>query len=157
MTFESKEIDGVDRLLLQRLSTDGRATWADLAHDFDLTAPAIAQRVRRLQERGIIRRFAAILDPDLLAPVIAYVAVRLIDPDLQDDFEAFAREREWIHDCVRVAGENDYLLKIRCESLPALDRLATEISRLPGVHRTSTTIALSTVKEGIDARNATAH
>ena len=71
------EIDATDLRLLRRLVTDGRATWADLAVETDMTAPGVAQRVRRLRERGVLRGFAALIDPQAVAPICAFVSIAL--------------------------------------------------------------------------------
>src|SRR4029450_857376 len=85
--FVFESVDSVDRTILRTLMVDGRATWADLAVELGLTAPAIAQRVRRLQDRGLIRQFAALVAPDQFAPISAFVSVALTSPDAHVAFQ----------------------------------------------------------------------
>jgi Lrp/AsnC family leucine-responsive transcriptional regulator len=154
-------MDATDRSILRTLMQDGRATWADLAVELGLTAPAIAQRVRRLQERGIIRHFAAVAAPELLAPVSAFVRLAAVDPSFRDAI----RELDWVQECHQTTGDYDYLLKVRCQSLAHLgDLVSTVLPRLSGGGRISSTVILASLKEstvlpipdGEDARNADA-
>jgi Lrp/AsnC family leucine-responsive transcriptional regulator len=143
------EMDAIDVRLLRRLAADGRATWADLAVETDMTAPGVAQRVRRLRERGVLRGFAAVIAPEAVAPICAFVSV-----GLDGSREHHARFREAmrampeVQECHRVAGDADYLVKLRCRSLEHLEELLGE--RLPdveGVRTARTTVVVSTIKE----------
>jgi Lrp/AsnC family leucine-responsive transcriptional regulator len=79
-------IDDVDLRILGRLSRDGRATWISLAQEMGLTPPAIAARVRRLVDRGVIRQFAACVDPAAVGAITAFVDVTFGDADGHDHF-----------------------------------------------------------------------
>jgi Lrp/AsnC family leucine-responsive transcriptional regulator len=126
----------------------GRATWADLAEELGLTAPAIAQRVRRLEDRGIIRQFAAWVAPEAVAPVCAYVFVRFGHPDRLGEFRERIAGLEAVQEFHRLAGADDYVLKVRCRSLAELEGLVSEtLPKIPGVMRTRSSIVLSTLKE----------
>ena len=71
-------MDTIDKKALARLMADGRESWADLGEHLGLSAPAAAERVRKLEDRGVIRQFAAIADPTLAGyPVLAFVFVTL--------------------------------------------------------------------------------
>jgi Lrp/AsnC family leucine-responsive transcriptional regulator len=146
-TNEAPNLDEVDRRLLARLMRQGRATWADLADELGLTAPAIAQRVRRLEDRGVIKHFAAWVAPEAIAPICAFVSVRLDDPDQDEAFRAQMEGFAFIQECQRISGDDDYLLKVRCGSLLELETAVTSsLRQIPGV-RTRTTVVLSTVKD----------
>jgi len=141
-------LDELDQKLLARLMRQGRATWADLADELGVTAPAIAQRVRRLEDRGVIRQFAAWVAPEAVAPVTAWVAVRLDRADQREHFHQRALESDAIQECHRVTGDDDYLLKVRCASVAALDEfLSITLARWPGVGRTRASLVLATVKD----------
>jgi len=133
------------RLLMQR----GRATWSELAEHLGLSAPAAADRVRRLEERGVIRGYAALIDPAAAGyPLTAFVAVGLERPKHRARFLAAVRSMPEIAECHHVAGDDDYLLKVRTRSPLHLDEiLSNSLKGLPGVVRTRTTIVLSTSKE----------
>lgn len=140
------KLDELDRRLLHRLMRNGRATWADLAEDSGLTAPAIAQRVRRLEERGVIQQFAAWVAADTLLPVAAYVGVTLGGADHQEFREA-VRALDFVQECSHVASSDDYVLKVRCASVSELEEAVTAtLRRIQGVTRVTTTVILATVK-----------
>jgi len=135
------------RLLMER----GRATWSDLAQHLGLSAPAAADRVRRLEERGVIRGYAALVDPEAAGyPLSAFVAIILDRPDRRVAFLKRVESLVQVTECHHVAGGDDYLLKVRCRNTQDLDRLLVEsLKTIPGVVRTRTTIVLSTAKESV--------
>jgi Lrp/AsnC family leucine-responsive transcriptional regulator len=141
--------DGLDLRALRHLQRCGRATWAELAGILGLSAPAAAERVHRLEERGAIRGFAALLAPEAAGcGLLAFIAVTLERPRHRAAFLARVQELPEILECHHVAGDDDYLLKVRCRGARDLDRLLIEgVKSLPGVVRTRTTMALATVKE----------
>lgn len=133
------------------LQRDGRASWADLGSTLDLSAPAAAERVRKLTESGTIRGFSALLDPEAAGfPVLAFVAVTLAAQGKRTAFLDAVRRHDLIQECHHVAGDDDFLLKVRCRSLPELERLlADELKGRLGIARTRTTIVLGTAKETV--------
>ena len=139
----------MDSIILQRLQANGRESWAALGERLGVTGPAVAERVRKLTERGIIRRFTAVLDPDALGyGLLAFVAVTLERPEQRGGFLARVESLEEVQECHHVAGEDDYLLKVRCRGTLDLERLITEeLKTVGGVVRTRTTVSLRTVKE----------
>ncbi len=124
-------------------------TWAELGELLELSAPAAAERVHRLQERGVIQGFTALADPQAAGfPVLAFVFVTLESQVQRAAFLAAVQGRSSILECHHVAGEDDYLLKVRCASLKQLDQLLSEdLKTRMGVARTRTTIILGTAKE----------
>ena len=141
--------DALDSKIVKSLMDNGRMTFAELAGQLGLSAPAAAERVRRLEERGVIKGYAALVDPELAGcGVTAFVAVALERPEHRAPFAEAVVAKAEIQECHHVAGDFDYLLKVRCERLRDLERLVGEVVKgLPGVVRTRTTIALSAVKE----------
>ena len=142
-------LDTLDTQLINRLMERGRATWAELAGLAGLSAPSTADRVRRLEERGVIRGYAALVDPESVGlGLLAFVAVTLQRPEHRAAFLARIREMPEVQECHHVAGEDDYLLKVRCAGTRELERLLSEeIKGVEGVARTRTTVVLSTSKE----------
>jgi Lrp/AsnC family transcriptional regulator, leucine-responsive regulatory protein len=141
-------IDDIDFRLLGLLSSNGRATWADLARELGLTAPAIAQRVRRLEDRGIIRQFTAIVDPEIVAPVSAFIAVRVEGGPAREAFRAAVAELISVQECYLLTGDDCYFLKARFVSLADLRTFVdVTLPGLPGVEGTRTNVVLTTVKE----------
>jgi Lrp/AsnC family leucine-responsive transcriptional regulator len=141
--------DTIDRKLIEILMASGRISFADLAGLVGLSAPAVAERVRGLEHRGVIRGYAALGDPiQLGCAVTAFVAVALERPEHRAPFAELIRELPEVQECHHIAGDFDYMLKVRCAALLDLERIVGEhIKGLAGVVRTRTTIALSAVKE----------
>jgi Lrp/AsnC family leucine-responsive transcriptional regulator len=142
-------MDTIDTELVRLLQKDGRASWADLAASVRLTPPAVADRVHRLREAGVIRGFTAHLDPAAVGlPLLSFVAVSLGNPKHRTGFLEVILGEPAILECHHVAGDDDFLLKVRTAGVAELDRLlSTTLKRIDGVVRSRTTIALGTVKD----------
>jgi Lrp/AsnC family leucine-responsive transcriptional regulator len=109
---------------------------------------AVHQRVRRLEQRGVIRGYAARLDHEALGlPLTAFVAIRPIDPSQPDDAPDRLADLPEIEACYSVAGDDFYLLLVRVASPADLERLLQEIRKAANV-ATRTTVVLSTPYEG---------
>lgn len=142
-------MDTIDHALLTVLMRDGRASWADLAEEVGLSAPAVAERVHRLEDRGAIRGYTALVNGSQVgAHMTAFVAVSLDAPDARDAFLKTVHGTVQIQACHHIAGEDDYLLTVRCGGTGELERLLSDVIKgVPGVTRTRTTVVLSTVKD----------
>lgn len=142
-------MDEIDIKVLQQLMIQGRITWSELASLLQLSAPATADRVRRLEEKGIIQSYAALVNPELIGcGITAFIAVTLDRPEHRQGFIDLVHQLPEIQECHHVTGDDDYLLKVRCMSTRSLEALISDrIKGLPGILRTRTTLALSTVKE----------
>ena len=139
----------MDRKTVARLQDAGRESWTRLAETLGVTGPAAADRVRRLEERGVIRGYAALLDPEAVgARLTAFVAVTLEHPRHRRAFLERVESLAEVQECHHVDGDDDYLLKVRYSGTADLDRvLSEELKGVRGVLRTRTTIVLGTVKE----------
>jgi len=142
---------GLDSKVVRLLMQQGRVSWTDLAQHLGLSAPSAAERVHRLEERGVIRGYAALIDAEAAGyPLLAFVAVVLDRPERRAAFLRRVASLPEISECHHVAGEDDYLLKVRCRGTRDLDRFLVESLKVtPGVVRTRTTIVLSTAKESV--------
>lgn len=142
-------IDALDCKIITQLMGNGRSTWSELATLLQLSAPAVADRVRRLQERGIIQGYAAQVEPKAVGlALLAYVTVTLDRPQHRAGFLAWVQATDAVQECHHTAGDGDYLLKVRCRDTADLeDLVSNQLKGLEGVLRSHTTIVLSTVKE----------
>ena len=142
-------INSIDSKIIAHLMSQARASWAELGALLGLSAPAAADRVRRLEEKGIIRGYHADIDPAAAGCELgAFIAVSLAHPDGRNDFLAHIERLPEVLECHHVAGDADYMLKIRCRSTRDLERLISdELKATAGVLRTRTTVILSTAKE----------
>ncbi len=142
-------LDEIDRKLLNLLQEDGRMSQHDLAESVRLSSPATGERLRKLEERGIIRGFSAILEPKLVGrDVTAFISVGI---DGSQNYAAFverALKHPEILECHAVTGQGSHLLKIRTHDTSTLEHLLADIQAWPGVHWTTTSVVLSVVKEG---------
>ncbi|MGF1457546.1 MAG: Lrp/AsnC family transcriptional regulator [Leptolyngbyaceae cyanobacterium] len=141
----------MDSKILRSLQQNARITWSDLAQQLGLSAPATADRVRKLEERGLIRGYVAYMNADCLGyDLTAFIAVTLEHPRDRSEFLAQVQALVNIQECHHIVGDGDYLLKVRCQGTAGLERLiSNHIKEIPGVLQTRTTIALSTIKETI--------
>jgi Lrp/AsnC family transcriptional regulator, leucine-responsive regulatory protein len=148
MDSKAEPLDKTDIQILERLQRDARSTWTELATHLGLTAPAIAERARKLEERGVILGYHARLNPERTNNgLLAHVAVQLGHPDARQPFLDHVQTLPEILECHHVTGEDDYLLKIRCADTRALERLISHDFRGHPTIRTRTTIVLSSPKD----------
>ena len=141
-------VPDVDRALLSALTRDGRASYTDLAELVGLSVSAVHQRVRRLEQRGVVKGYAARVDYEAVGlPLTAFVAIRPIDPAAPDDAPEKLEKLESIEACYSVAGEESYILKVRVRTPGDLEALLAEIRAAANV-RTRTIVVLSTPYEG---------
>jgi len=140
-------MEDTDRAIVAALTADGRCSFTDLAERVGLSVSAVHQRVRRLEQRGIIQGYSARVDYEALGlPLAAFIAIKPIDPAAPDDAPDRLAHLTEIEACHSVAGEEFYLLKVRVAGPSALEALLARI-REAGMS-TRTTVVLSTPFEG---------
>lgn len=138
-------MDALDRIIVARLRANARATYAELARQVGLSAPAVHDRVGKLESTGIITGYHASVSAAAFGLGISAL-VGLFESDSEADenvAEALWRMPE-VEDCWFVAGEESYLVKVRVADMPALEATIAAIGRIKGVSRTRTTVVLST-------------
>jgi Lrp/AsnC family leucine-responsive transcriptional regulator len=142
-------LDPIDLQIVDLLQRDGRATQAGIAKAVGLSQPAVAERIRKLEERGVITGYAARVDAAALGcDITAFIGVGIEHPKYFDGFSRKVLNLDEVLECHRVAGHDSYLLKVKTRNTRTLDRLVVELLRtIPGVTRTHTTIALASIKE----------
>jgi Lrp/AsnC family leucine-responsive transcriptional regulator len=135
------KLDETDWLLLRELQRDARQGYAELARAAGMSAPAVADRVKRLEEAGIIRGYRADLDlPALGLPVLAFIRLRYPKGDYSP-FDKLVRTRPEILECHHVTGEDCFVMKIACASMEHLERVAGALAQ---VGATTTSVVFST-------------
>lgn len=143
-------MDDINRAILRTLQADGRISNAALAREVGLSPPATLERVRRLEQAGVIRHYVALVDrKQLNHSILAFIAVTLSHHQREhiDQFIAGVSDLPEILECYHLTGDTDYLLKVvvpDIESLQSfiLDRLAP----IPGVDRLRTSVVFSEIK-----------
>lgn len=141
-------MEEIDRRILELLAADGRMSFTDLGRATGLSTSAVHQRVKRLEGRGLIKSYAAVLDYDRVGlPLTAFISIRPIDPSQPDDSPERLRDITEIESCWSVAGDESYILKVRVATPGDLEDLLARIRAAANVS-TRTTIVLSTPYEG---------
>jgi len=141
-------VEATNRKILALLAADGRLSFTELAKQTGLSVSAVQQRVRRLEERGVIRGYSASIDPSAAGlPLTAFVSIKPFDPAAPDDAPERLAHLAAIEACHSVAGEENYILKVRVAEPAALEDLLQQIRAAANVS-TRTTIVLSTPYEG---------
>ncbi|WP_433888135.1 Lrp/AsnC family transcriptional regulator [Streptomyces sp. CA-111067] len=140
-------MEELDRQIVELLVADGRMSYTDLGRATGLSTSAVHQRVRRLEQRGVIRGYAAIVDAEAVGlSLTAFISVKPFDPSSPDDIADRLAEVREIEACHSVAGDENYILKVRVATPSELEHLLARIRSLAGVS-TRTTVVLSTPYE----------
>ena len=142
------DFDATDRKILGLLLADGRRSFTDVARDTGLSTSAAHQRVRRLEQRGAITGYRAIVDPHAVGlPLTAFVSITPTDPAAPDDLPERLAHLNAVEACHSVAGDQSYILTVRVATPPDLEHLLKQIRAAAQVS-TRTTVVLSTPWEG---------
>jgi len=140
-------VEDLDRRILTLLATDGRMSFTDLGKTTGLSTSAVHQRVKRLEQRGLIKGYGATVDYDQVGlPLTAFISIRPIDPSQPDDSPDRLRGISEIESCWSVAGDESYILKVRVGAPADLEDLLARVRAAANVS-TRTTIVLSTPYE----------
>ncbi len=142
-------LDPIDLKILFILQNDGRRRLADIADEVELSAPAVMERVKKLEASGVIRGYQALLDGKKVGKdITAFIGVSIGN---QRDMDKFARQMMHYPDvleCHHVTGDESFMLKVKSANTGSLEKLLGEIRSVEGVTRTVTLVVLSTTKEG---------
>lgn len=139
-------LDDIDLTIIELLTANARASFSELAEQIGLSGPSTAERVRRLEERQVIRGYAARVDPEAFGlGLTAFISVTLVG---SADRQGFLEEVVNLHEvveCHHVAGNDDYLLKVHVSGTRGLEFFVSDcLKALQGIERTHTTVVLST-------------
>lgn len=152
-------MDEKDRMICDALQSNGRMHFSELSERIGLSQPAIAERVRKLEEKGIISGWRAILAPEHFElDILAFVFVRVEGSAHYPHFIEQCKGRPEIMECHAITGEASHLLKVRTKNTRSLEHLLSELQQWPGVKRTMTNFTLSSPFErnSIDVWGSTA-
>ncbi len=141
-------MDEIDLELLSVLQKQGRMKRNELAEKVGLTTPAVSERMRKMQEKGIIKNYAAIADPlALQLDMGAFIFVTSESSQYYPEIITHAGREPEILECHAITGDGSHILKVRTKNTAALERLLARIQSWKGVIRTRTNIVLSSYKE----------
>lgn len=135
-------MDAIDRALLDLLRRSARLSYAELARKVGLSAPAVHERVGKLEASGAIRGYHADVEPHVVE--LGVTAIIGLVASASDATLDQLRDMPEIESCYFMAGDESYLVKVRVASIDELEHVIIQLSRVPGVTRTRTMVALST-------------
>ena len=141
-------IDKTDILILKIMQEDGRASVSEIAKKVKLSIPAAGERIKKLSEKGLLKKFVAILDHKKAGlDLTAFVFIVSEHSDHYSKFVEEANNCKAVLECHSITGGGSHILKVRVENSQALEDLLYEIQNWPGVSRTRSNVVLSTYKE----------
>ena len=142
-------MDEIDRLILDMLQRDGKISQARIAESVGLTTPSVNERIKKLETRGFIRRFTALLDPRQVGmAAVAHVDVQLEHPSFERSFLDEIENLLAVQECYAISGDYGYRLKVRGRDLEQLEAILRErIQTIRGVVRTRVDLSLSIKKD----------
>jgi Lrp/AsnC family leucine-responsive transcriptional regulator len=144
MRYHGRVLDDRDRIILAALQRDARGTFADIGREAGLAASSVHERVRKLEQSGVIRAYRAEVDPESVGLfVTALVSVTPLDAKQPDDLPQRVHKFEEVEDCHSVAGDENYILKVRTRTTSDLEDFLRRL-REKGEVQTRTTVVLST-------------
>ena len=151
-------LDHIDKQIIENLQADGRQTTSDLAQQVGLSVPAVAERIKKLHEGGIIQGFHATVDPKRIGmDVGAYIILISESSAHYREVIESARAHPDVLSCMSITGGGSHLLLVRTENTATLETLLGQIQAWPGVSRTETRIILSHYKRNGVVRVPAAH
>jgi len=148
---ETYAIDGIDRQLLEALQKDSKRSLKEIGAAVGLTAPSVMERVRKLENAGIIRGYHALLDARKVGlDISAFIGVSISDPRLLLAFEDWVDSIPQVLECHHVTGGHTLLLKVKTRNTADLEKLISRIRSMQGVASTETMVVLSTHTERVE-------
>ncbi len=142
-------LDAKDRNILSLIQRDGKMSQALIAQNVGLSTAAVNERLKKLDQSGVIRRFTALVDPRAVGmQVTAFIEVFIEHPRYEESILRRILELDEVQECHYITGEFSLLLKVRVRDVEALQKLIIgQLSGTEGVRQTRTVMVLSTVKE----------
>ena len=146
MTETSLPLDSIDNRILREIRREARISWRELGERVHLAPTSVAERVRRLEHRGVIQGYEARIDPAMVGRTVrAVVDVSLVPGDGADAFEARVEAREEVVFAAYVTGSADYKVIVECVGADGLDRFVRWLRADEVVARTESQLVLRTI------------
>jgi Lrp/AsnC family leucine-responsive transcriptional regulator len=141
-------IDRIDLKILSILQNNGRTRLADIADEVELSAPAVMERVKKLEASGVIKGYQALVDGKKVGKdITAFIGVSIGNQRDIDQFATQILRYQDVLECHHVTGDESFILKVKSANTGSLEKLLGQIRSVEGVTRTVTKIVLSTAKE----------
>ena len=143
-----ERIDETDARILEILQRDGRESYAEVGQAVGMSGPSAHERVKKLEARGVIRGYSAQVEPTLLGyGVLAFIFIKQVPGTIATDMTGDFVGIEEIEECHHLAGESDYLLKVRATDTRHLERVLHSIQQVGHVFTTETQVVFSSAFE----------
>lgn len=140
-------IDLIDQKLLEVLQEDATVSISEISKRINLSISAVSERVKKLEQSGVITRYTTILDPEMMGRGLASVIMVSVDnPAGAKDFAKLIAEDADILSCVRISGNYDYLIKAATKDQAGLEACLNRLKAVRGVTRVSSCLVLSELK-----------
>lgn len=147
----SRQFDAIDRRILDELQVNGRLSIVELANRVNLTKTPCSERVKRLEKSGVIEQYRAILNPDLIEMkqvTLVHITLNQTSDNALEEFNKAVTDIPEIESCMLIAGQFDYVLKVRTRDISHFREILGEaIGKLPGVRQSNSFAVMETVKE----------
>ncbi len=141
-------MDEIDFKLLEILQKSGRTRRNDLAEQVGLSLPSVSERLRKLEENGVITGYFAKINPKMAGKdITAFIVVSVDSSKHYAQFIEHANSTDEILECHAITGQGSHLLKVRTENTSTLEKLLAKIQSWHGVSGTLTSVVLSSTKE----------
>ncbi|HWP57746.1 MAG TPA: Lrp/AsnC family transcriptional regulator [Candidatus Acidoferrales bacterium] len=140
--------DKIDLKIISILQNHARRRLSDIAKEVDLSSPAVIERVKKLENQGVIKGYQAVLDAKKIGKdITAFVGVSVGHQANMSEFAEQMMRHADVLECHHVTGEESFILKVKTRNTGTLEKLLAEIRSIEGVTRTVTKVVLSTAKE----------
>lgn len=146
------DVDTIDFKILAVLKENSRSTSSEISKKVNLSIPAVAARIRKMEDAEIIEKYTIKINREKINfKLLAFIFVNIDKTEHIDDFRKAIVQYNSVLECHHVAGEYDYLLKILVEDTKALEYfLSNTLKKIKGVLKSNTIITLSSIKENIN-------
>jgi Lrp/AsnC family leucine-responsive transcriptional regulator len=145
-------MDDIDIKILKLLQEDARKPLSEISSKIHLSLPAVSERLKKIEQSGVVRSFTAILEPEKFHKnLCAYCLIILKNKDIDGDprLQAFLDQEDDILECCCLTGDYEYLVKIRTESTKTLEELLAKMRREVPILKATTSVVLSIKKEKV--------
>jgi len=143
-----ERIDQIDAKILELLQAEGRIKRNEIAEEVGLSLPSVSERMRKLEERGIITGYHAVVDAKRLQmDITAFIRVMVDRSRYFSEFVERAVELEEVQEVHSITGDGSHIIRVCTHNTASLERLLSKIQAWPGVHGTSTSIVLTSFKD----------
>lgn len=151
-----RNLDRIDRSILKELQADGRLSIVELATRVHLTNTPCSERVRRLEKSGLIKKYKAVVDPEMLGLshlTVVQISMAVTSDNYLNDVNAAILDIPEVESCLMIAGSFDYVLVVRTRDMAHYrEVLGEQISKLPGIRQTNSFAVMEVVKEDRDVQ-----